>query len=101
MNYLLAGQYKDDDRGRGMSKFRTQQGTVVLSAPFASIDHDNKQIEIKYTPNNYYGWRICRNYDAGDVSHFTQPDAEAFALLTESKLRTPYATTPQIKTDLL
>ncbi|GIU15704.1 hypothetical protein TUM4261_33130 [Shewanella sp. c952] len=41
-----------------MSKFRTQQGTVVLSAPFASIDHDKKQIEIKYTPNNYNGWGI-------------------------------------------
>ncbi|PKH56550.1 hypothetical protein CXF83_15145 [Shewanella sp. Choline-02u-19] len=70
-----------------MSKFITQQGTVVLSAPFASIDHDNKQIEIKYVPINYNGWGICRNYDADDLRHFTQPDAEAFAHNAETKLR--------------
>ncbi|MCJ8305107.1 hypothetical protein [Shewanella sp.] len=71
-----------------MNTLKTRHGVVMVSLPFSSIHHDQKQIELKYTPNNYNGWGICRYYDAGDVRHFTQPDAEAFAQDAETKLRT-------------
>ena len=59
--------------------------STIVSPPWKI---GSKQIEIKYTPNNYNGWGICRCYDANNVRNFSQSDANAFALHAESKLRT-------------
>jgi hypothetical protein len=69
-----------------MSTFTTRTGQVTLSAPFSSIYHEQKQVEVKYTHNNLGGWGISRCYDANKVANFTQKDAELFAVNAESKL---------------
>ncbi|GIU22092.1 hypothetical protein [Shewanella sp. MBTL60-007] len=71
-----------------MNTFTTPKGKVCLSAPFASIHHDKKQVQITYTPDNYHGWGISHSRNATELCHFNQTDAEAFALDAETKLRT-------------
>jgi len=67
--------------------FSTKQGVVTLSAPFFTLMHDQKQVEVTYKPNNYSGWGMCKTCNAIEVSDFTQADAELFACTADSKLR--------------
>ena len=71
-----------------MNTFSTKAGVVTLSKPYSTLMCDQQQIEVKYTPNNYYqGWGICKSFNAIECSDFGQADAEVFALNAESKLR--------------
>jgi hypothetical protein len=70
-----------------MNKFSTRQGIVTISEPFFTLLHDQQQVEIKYTPNNYNGWGMCKNYNSIEVDNFSQADAELFASTADSKLR--------------
>lgn len=70
-----------------MIQFTIHFGVVTISEPFSSIYHDQKQVEVKYTPHNYHGWGISKSFNAIECQNFTYYDAERFALNAESKLR--------------
>lgn len=72
-----------------MNKFSTQQGFVTISQPFFTLIHDQRQVTVTYTPNNFSGWGICKDYNANEIVDFTQADAELFASNADSKLRLP------------
>lgn len=69
-----------------MNTFTTRNGVVTVSAPFFSIEHAKKQVEVKFTHNDLDGWGVSRNYSADKIEPFTQRDAEVFAVNAESKL---------------
>jgi hypothetical protein len=70
------------------STFATIYGVVTVSRSFSKLGFDKKQADVTYKPNDYNGWGIVRTVCAIEVQDFEQADAEFFASVAESKLRT-------------